>query len=291
MAVYEQTYRRYQGALTSRRTRLAVIPRYAFREVWKSRLFTTFFVLCFAMPFVGLITIYLHHNLSALKMFNLPLEELKRFLPIDAAFFHRGLWFQGGASALLVLFVGPALIAPDLRNNGLALYLSRPISRAEYLFGKMSVLLVMLSAITWVPGLLLFLFQSYLEGGSWLGSNLRIAMALFVGSWAWILTLSLLALTASAWVKWKPVARILLMAILFVSMGFAGALSNILDSRWPWVLSLWHVIASVWSGLFGLSDGTSNIVSLGAAWGALAVVAATCLFLLSQRLKAYEVVR
>lgn len=291
MAVYEQTYRRYQGALTSRRTRLAVIPRYAFREVFKSRLFTSFFVLCFAVPFVGLITIYLHHNLSALKMFNLPLEELKRFLPIDADFFHRGLWFQGVASALLVLFVGPALIAPDLRNNGLALYLSRPISRAEYLLGKMSVLLVMLSAITWVPGLLLFLFQSYLEGGSWLGSNLRIAMALFVGSWAWILTLSLLALTASAWVKWKPVARILLMAILFVSMGFAGALSNILESRWPWMLSLWHVIASVWSGLFGLGDGTSNTVSPTTAWVALAVVAATCLFLLSQRLKAYEVVR
>jgi ABC-2 type transport system permease protein len=291
MAVYEQTYRRYQGELTSRRTRLAVIPRYAFREVFKSRLFTTFFVLCFAMPFVAMIMIYLHHNLSFLKMFNLPLTELKQFLPIDNAFFHRGIWFQGVASALLVLFVGPALIAPDLRNNGLALYLSRPISRAEYLLGKMSVLLGLLSAITWVPGLLLFLFQSYLEGGAWLASNLRIAMAIFVGSLAWIVTLSLLALTVSAWVKWKPVARISLMAILFVSMGFAGALSNILNSRWPWVISLWHVIASVWAGLFGVGDSTSNIVPLGAAWVALAVLAGACLFLLSQRLKAYEVVR
>lgn len=291
MAVYEQTYRRYQGALTSRRKRFAVIPRYAFREVWKSRLFTSFFVLCFAMPFVGMLLIYLHHNLAFLQMFNLPLEELKRFLPIDNSFFHRGLWFQGVAGALLVLFVGPALIAPDLRNNGLALFLSRPISRAEYLLGKMSVLVGLLSAITWVPGLLLFLFQSYLEGGSWLASNLRIAAAIFVGSWAWILTLSLLALTVSAWVKWKPVARIVLMTLFFISMGFAGAISNIIDSRWPWILSIWHVIASVWAGLFGVGGESTNVVPLGAAWVALALLAGTCVLLLSRRLKAYEVVR
>ena len=51
-------------------------------------------------------------------------------------------------------------MSPDLRNNGLPLYLSRPFSRTEYVLGKMSVLLILLSAITWVPGLLLFLFQA-----------------------------------------------------------------------------------------------------------------------------------
>ena len=42
-------------------------------------------------------------------------------------------------------------------------------------FGKMSVVLILLSAITWAPGLLLFLFQSYLEGFGWFSDNLWIA--------------------------------------------------------------------------------------------------------------------
>jgi ABC-2 type transport system permease protein len=289
MAVYEHTYRPYEGALTPERTRFSILPRYALREVFKSRLFTSFFVLCFAMPFVGLILIYLHHNLSALQMFKLPVAELQRFLPIDAKFFWYGVWYQGVAAALLVLLVGPALIAPDLRNNGLPLYLSRPFTRAEYVLGKISVLLLLLSAITWIPGLLLFLFQGYLEGGGWIAGNARIALALFVGSWAWIFALSLLALTVSAWVKWKPIARITLITLLLFMMGFAGALSNILEAKWVWVLSLWHVIASVWASLFGVE--AENVVSPGLAWTALLLLYAVCLFLLSRRLKAYEVVR
>ena len=40
-----------------------------------------------ALPFAGLLMIYLHHNLSALKFLNLPLEQLKEALPINATFF------------------------------------------------------------------------------------------------------------------------------------------------------------------------------------------------------------
>lgn len=289
MAVYERTYRRYDGELTAPRTRWTIVPRYAFHNVFKSRLFAGFFLLCFAVPFVGLILIYLRHNLGALKFLQLPVEELQKFLPINNEFFYRGLWFQGIAAALMVLFVGPALIAPDLRNNGLPLYLSRPFSRTEYLLGKMSVLVVLLSAVTWVPGLLLFLFQAYLEGWSWMTGNLRIAAALFVGSWTWILALSLFALVVSAWVKWKPVARIVLMTLPLFLIGFAGALGGILNAQWPFLLSLWHVIAWIWAGLFGVP--TSDTVSPGAAWVSLTVFCLSCLGLLSRRLKAYEVVR
>ena len=64
----------------------------------------------------------------------------------------------------MALLVGPPLVSRDLRNNALPLYLCRPFSRTEYVMGKMSVMLILLSAITWVPQLLLFLFQSYLRG-------------------------------------------------------------------------------------------------------------------------------
>jgi len=290
MAVYEQTYKRYQGFLTPEWSRFLVLPRYAFRDVFKGRLFAIFFTLCFLPPFAGLLMIYLHHNMSALSALGLPAEELKRMLPIDAEFFWRGLWVQGGLTFAITLLVGPALVAPDLRNNGLALYLSRPFSRAEYVLGKMFVLIALLSLLTWIPGLLLFLFQSYLEGGGWMMDNLRIAGALFTGSWMWILMLSLLAMVVSATVKWKPVARVALMAIFFVLMGFGGAINEALDTWWGMLISSWHVIGSIWLSLFGL-EPSNELPPAGPAWVAWTVGCAICLWLLSRRLRAYEVVR
>lgn len=291
MAVYGRSYRRYTGVLTPAWSRFLIFPRYAYETVFKSKLFVAFYALCFLMPFVGLLLIYLHHNMSALSFLDLPAEELKKFLPINNVFFHTGQWIQGGLAFLLVLLVGPALVSPDLRNNGLALYLSRPFSRSEYVLGKMSVLLILLSAITWIPALLLFFFQAYLEGAGWLGANLELGFAIFAGSWAWILFLSLMALAVSAWVKWKPVARIALIVIFFVSIGFAGAIGGILHTSAGTLVSPWLVIGSIWAGLFNIPLDGDFLPSPAAAWAALIAGGLICLWLLSRRIRAYEVVR
>ncbi|HKV13106.1 MAG TPA: ABC-2 transporter permease [Thermoanaerobaculia bacterium] len=291
MAVYERNYGTYQGETTSPRSRFLILPRYAYKDVFKSRFFVAFFTFCFILPFAGLLIIYLHHNLSALKFLDLPLEQLKDALPIDARFFRVGLDFQSSLCFLLAFLVGPALISPDLRNNGLALYLSRPFSRTEYVLGKLSVLLILMSAITWIPGLLLFFFQGYLEGAGWIGENLRIGWALLLGSWVWILPLSLVTLAISAWVKWKPVARITLVIVFFVLFGFAQALNANLDTWWGLLLSLWTAVENVWYSLFGLPIDNNLAMP---AWGAWTTIAGFCLVslgLLSRRIRAYEVVR
>src|SRR4029078_3127657 len=89
-----------------------------------------------------------------------------------------------------------------LANNALPLYLCRPFSRSEYVIGKRPVLMFLISAITWIPGALLFLFQSYLEGAGWFANNFWIAGAVFVDSWTWIALLALWSVAISAWVKW-----------------------------------------------------------------------------------------
>ena len=83
---------------------------------------------------------------------------------------------------LAALVVGPALVSADLRNNGLPLYLARPFGRWEYVLGKSAVMLILLSTITWMPGLFLFAFQSYMEGWDWFSSNLGVAVGIGVGS-------------------------------------------------------------------------------------------------------------
>jgi len=289
MAVYEQTYKSYAGVLTPLWSRFLIIPRYAYEVVFRSKLFVGFFALCFAVPFVGLILIYLKHNVSALQIFGASASEIAQAIPIGNQFFYYGLWYQGALSFLLTLFVGPALVAPDLRNNGLALYLSRPFNRTEYILGKMSVLLILLSCITWLPGLLLFAFQAYLEKG-WLAKSGHIGSAIFLGSWAWIIFLSLFALAVSAWVKWKPVARITLMGLFFVLLGFGGTINETLDVQWGMLLSAWHVIGGIWWSLFDMGF-TDELPSAGASWIALVAGSLLCLWLLYRRIRAYEVVR
>jgi ABC-2 type transport system permease protein len=296
MAVYERNYGRYLGELTPTWSRFLVLPRYALQEVFQSKLFVAFFVLCFALPFAGLIMIYLHHNMSALNFLNLPLEKLKEALPINGTFFFFGQRIQGALAFLLAFFVGPALVAPDLRNNGLPLYLSRPFTRSEYVLGKMTLLVFLLSAVTWIPGLLLFAFQSYLDGWTWLSANAYVAVALVLGNAIWIVTLALLALAISAWVKWKPVARIAMVIVVLVARGFALALDERLDTWAGKMISISDSALTLWYGLFHVppSEGELELGRVMPAWAAWSALLAACLFslwLLSRRIRAYEVVR
>ncbi len=95
MAVYERTYRRYGGPLTTPWRRFLVVPRYALADVMRSRAFVMFYLLCFALPFAGVIMIYLRHNLAALQVLNMNLSQLRQALPIDGRFFEQGLEIQG----------------------------------------------------------------------------------------------------------------------------------------------------------------------------------------------------
>src|SRR5258705_3491417 len=179
MAVYERSYDEFRGQLTPQWSRFLILPRYAFQSVFRSKLFIAFFALCFAYPFIAAIVIYLHHNPVVIATMKLNVAEL---IPIDASFFKTYVFWQGVCAFFLTVLVGPPLVSSDLTNNALPLYLSRPFSRTEYILGKMSVVMLLMSAIMWIPGLLLFVFQAVLEGGGWLLSNLWMAGSILIGS-------------------------------------------------------------------------------------------------------------
>src|SRR3979409_13797 len=304
MAVYEHTYKQYLGDLTPEWSRFLVIPRHAFRDVFKSKLFTTFFIVCFIPLLIEAILIYLHHNVNALAILKVNVLEL---IPIDASFFQTFVNIQAALGFFVALLVGPPLVSRDLRNNALPLYLCRPFSRAEYVLGKMSVLLILLSAITWVPQLLLFAFQSYLEGARWFVDNLSIAGAILMLSVVWILILALLSQAISAVVKWRVIASAALLGLFFIPSVFAEAVNNLFFTRWADIISPPALMKNVSSGLFGTFVQASghytqwdgrvgheiivNEPPLWASWFVLFLVWAVCLALLSRKVKAYEVVK
>src|SRR5208283_604216 len=256
MAVYKKTYRPYEGALTARWSRLLVIPRYAFEDLQRRRFLSIFFVCSFLYPLICAIIIYIQHNASALSLINA--QGAQRLITINVVFFLSLLGWQSMMALFLAAFVGPGLVSPDLANNALSLYLARPFSRVEYVIGKMSVLAILMSLMTWIPGLLCFGLQGYLEGWQWMRDNARLASGTFFSAWIWILILALLALALSAWVKWKPAAGGLMFGVFFVGSAFGAVINAVQRTRWGNLFNVGHLIGVVWVRLFEGSNQTTN---------------------------------
>jgi hypothetical protein len=301
MAVYEHLYGAYEGESHSRWSRFLVIPRYALRETFKSKLFTTIFILCFIYPLIATILVYLHHNVNALALLQINVREL---LPIDASFFRTFLEVQGAFAIILTVLVAPPLISRDLSNNALPLYLCRPLSRAEYVLGKMTVVVFLLSLVTWIPGLLIFFFQASLSGFAWLLANLWMIWAIFLGFMVWIILLSLLALAVSSFLKWRVVASGALLGMFFVPTAFGEIINELFLTRSGSLISMWATMNSIWRGLFGLFVRQSGTIRdhqfgeialleppLWASWLVIALVCAVCVWLLARKVRAYEVIK
>jgi ABC-2 type transport system permease protein len=300
MAVYKQNYKRYEGSLSTRFWRFTILPRYAFQTVFESRLMTSYFTLCFLPHLIALVLIYLKYNLGALS--SLQIQPLQ-LLEIDGNFFLNLFAVQTYLSFLLVTFVGPGLIAPDLANNALPLYLSRPFSRREYIAGKLSVLMILTSLVTWIPGLLLVAVQTNEAGLSWVWDNVRLPIGIVAGSLAWTLTISLIALALSAWVKMRPAAIFSLFGVFFITGAFGRIANNILDldPALGNVIDLNATMRTLWSYLFigqtsyGLTIVRGRLAdSHVPAWISPLALLAFCalsLCLLVKKIRACEVVR
>jgi ABC-2 type transport system permease protein len=288
VAVYERSYRPYGGPLTAPRGRWLVLPRYAIREVLRTRLLFAYLMACMIVPLIGAVLIYVPYNVKFVQTFfqNTGLNTFH-----DAQQFYNWFMFPQFFFAFFLIFlVGPMLISADMRNNALPLYFSRPFSRWEYLLGKSAVLLVLVSAITWVPGLLLFLLKSYLAGGRWFVEHLRIGVAIFVSWSICIALMTLIALAISAYVKWTPVAQLGLFFLYVVLAGFGGLLAALLQTKWGLLFNLIWMFNVVGESVFGLPREADDIPP-AAAWTVLLIACGLCLLLLQRKIRAYEVER
>jgi ABC-2 type transport system permease protein len=285
VAVYRRNYTAYSGPLTPAWSRSLVLFRYSRRRLFQSKLQTGLFVLCFFYPLFCLLLIYLAHNLSFLES----VGAGNQLIRIDNKFFYLFMNVQGVLAFVLTAFNGPGLISPDLANGALPLYFCRPFSRAEYVLGKVSVLTILLSQITWIPGLVLFAVQASLAGTQWTWDHLWIAGSLILSSLIWVAILSLLATALSAWVKWRIVAGALLLAVLFFGAGFAQAINAVMRTQSGHFLNIVYLIATVWNSLFRIDADRS--MSSPAAWIALLAYCGICLALLVRKVRAYEVIK
>jgi ABC-2 type transport system permease protein len=300
LAVYKRAYRPYDGPLTNERWRFLVLPRFAFQEVFESKILTMFLVACFVPTLIETVVIYVANSAPAQAMLGLTGEgPAKNLMRPD--FFMATLTAQGFLAFFLTAYLSPVLVSPDLVNGALPLYLSRPFSRAEYVLGKASVLVGLLSLITWVPMLWTFSLQASLAPSGWLAANLRIAFAIVVGALIWICVLTLLGLSISALIRWRIVASGALMGLFFMGTAFGEIWRGVLENPWGRLANLPYLIGIVWTQLFGiesrrtlaremLDDRRAADLPQWAAWMGLLAVCAGAVWILNRRLRAREVV-
>lgn len=286
MAVYDRSWRRYDGSITSQSWRWLVISRYALAEAFSSRAFLVYYILCAIPTPITMAFIYVANKQELLAMFNARPEALD---PIMVGWFHTLFSVQASMAFFLAVIVCPSLVAPDLANNAMPLYLSRPINRVDYVLGKLAVLVLLMSPVTWVSSFLLFMFQSYLRGGSWWHENIRLLAGHVIGHATWILVIALLALAISAWVRIKFMARGLLVGQFFVLGGMGGMISLVLRTEYGNLVNLLVVIFVAVANIF--DPVMRQPLPVWSAWASLCAFAALSILVLARKVKAHEVVR
>jgi ABC-2 type transport system permease protein len=262
-----------------------VLPRYAWRRLYQQRLVLLLTIVSFVWPVLCAGFIYLTNHVELLQGLD---REFKEFIQVDGRFFSIFMYVQAGFAVFLAALAGPSLIAPDLANNALPLYFSRPLTRWSYALARLTVLVGMLSIVTWVPGLILFGLQVGLAGGGWFLANWKLGAGMVAGFAVWLLVLSLVAMASSAYVKWRVVAAAVSLAFFFILSGVGEMIDNVLRVRWGHIIDPAWTVNRVWCALLGV-QGPLGPGAAASAW-ALVVMIALLIAVIERKLRPVEVV-
>jgi ABC-type transport system involved in multi-copper enzyme maturation permease subunit len=289
MSVYKRDYKAYSGAVTPLWTRVLVLVRYGLDEVWSSKITIGFCVFSMLPIVVAMVQIYLANNPTASALI---LRGGSRFFEITPTFFFRFMSSQCWLALALASWIAPRLITYDLADNALPILLSHPVSRFNYVLGKFLASFVSLSAITWIPCLILFVFQCYYAPSAWLAANFSLVWGIMAGTLIWIALLSLLGLALSSWVKWKIVATGFIFAAVMVPAGVGGIVSAVLRTKWGLLLNLPVMMTKLWQRLLGVPEfGRDWSLPTAAIVTMLLVICLLSVAMLNARIRAREVVR
>jgi ABC-2 type transport system permease protein len=284
MPIYEQAYRKYEAREALRTARFWPITREALRLILGKRAFLGLLAMGW-MPFLGF-AIYVW----ALTQFGQVAEGMTTALPQGGAVFAQFFKWQMLLGLLLTTFAGAGLVANDLRTGAILVYLSRPLTRRDYVVGKLSVLLAINLFVTLVPGLLLYGIAIALAPAQFLKWDLAwLGPAVALHATVLSLSLSLPALAVSSLSRSARVAGLaffgLLMGLDMVS-GIVGAIG-----RWPATIlfSLQGCVNALGDALLGATRATAVPWVYPAL--VLAAVGLASLAVLRSRVRAVEIVR
>src|SRR5438094_5638071 len=214
MPIHDQGYRRYGGDKAPRGQAWVVIARNGIRHMLGKRAFLGLLLLSWFPFFVRAVQIYAAANLPQARFLALTGETFRQFLDQQQIFVF-----------FITVYVGAGLIANDRRANALQIYLSKPLSRVEYVFGKLAILMAFLLLVTWVPAIVLLLVQMAFAGNvSFLTRNVFLFPAITVFSFLEVIMVSATMLALSSLSNSSRYVGVMYAAVMF----FSGAVYGVL---------------------------------------------------------------
>src|SRR5712671_8223355 len=172
MPIHDQGYRRYAGARTPGGRAWTVITTAGLRTFFGKRAFLALLLLAWLPFVVRTVQIYAAANFPQMAFIAPPAETFRQFLSQQDPFVF-----------FVTVYVGAGLIANDRRANALQIYLSKPLTRGEYVLGKMAILMTFLLMITWLPAIVLLIVQVAFAGNvAFLTKNIYLFPAITVYS-------------------------------------------------------------------------------------------------------------
>jgi ABC-2 type transport system permease protein len=278
MPIHDQGYRHYAGERVPRGRAWSVITVAGIRTALAKRQFLALLLVAW-MPFVVRAIQFYASSALVQASFLAPTSDTFR------EFLDQQLWFV----FFVTVYIGGGLIANDRRANALQIYLSKPLTRGEYVFGKLAILMAFLLFVTWVPGVLLLAIQIVLAGNfTFFRANAYLFPAITLYSVLIALVASAAILALSSLSKSARFVGILYASLIFFSQALYGVLRLVTGgSRISWV-SIPEDLSQVGNVIFRLplqydTPWPVSLLMIAVLVGAAAVV-------LERRVRGVEVV-
>jgi len=226
MPIHDQGYRRYGGEKSRTGAGWVVIARAGVRSFFGKKAFLGLLLLSWLPFFARAVQVYAAANLPQAQFLALTGETFRQFLDQQQIFVF-----------FITTYVGSGLIANDRRANALQIYLSKPLTRAEYIFGKLVILLTFLLLVTWVPAIVLLIVQIAFAGNfTFLTNHLYLFPAITVFACLEVTMVAMAMLALSSLSKSSRYVAILYAAVIFFTQAIYGVLYVVTrDSSMSWV--------------------------------------------------------
>ncbi len=281
MPIHDQSYRHYGGERQAVGRAWLTIASAGIRTMFAKRKFLGLLALAWLPFLIYAIRFYLAANFSQMSTVLDASRETYRgfFDPWQAIFVF-----------FITIWVGSGLIANDKRANALQIYLSKPLTRSEYIAGKAAILVVFLTLVTWLPAMLLLVVQMLFTGSlAFIRSNMVLFPAITIYSIAQVLLATFTILALSSLTNSSRFVAVLYAGAIFFTDAVYGVLYAVTGSTAMSWLSLGANLRQVGNMAFRmrpLYPDTPWQVSLLMVVGMIAV----SLAILERRVRGVEVV-
>jgi ABC-2 type transport system permease protein len=279
MPIHDQGYRRYGGEKARGRAWLVIVST-GVRAMLGNRRWIVLMVVSWIQFLVRAVQFYLAANFSQANMLNPTAATFRDFFDKQDLFVF-----------IMTVTLGSSLIAQDRRANALQIYLSKPLTRAEYIFGKLGILVTFLLLITWVPAILLLVVEVMFAGTNglaFLRANAYLFPAITVFALVEVVMVATSMLALSSLSTNSRFVGILYTALIFFSNALYGVLRAVTGSSTVSWISFGNNLAQVGDMIFRvpLRYQTPWPISLLMIVALVAVSA----FILERRVRGVEIV-